>query len=238
MTHRRRTYYGVSIGILMVRSHFRRFPGDIGHADTWPFPVQYRIVDEATPQRVTNMHTHSLLDPFKRAAQELIDDGVDGIVTSCGFLSLYQRELADALTVPVATSSLLQYPLAARIIPSDRKVGILTFDAEALRGDYLAAVGVPADTPIAGMPRASDFVRSILAGDDTVSYDRLRDEVLAVARAFIDRHPEVGALVLECTNLAPFSAELAKTFGRPVFDAVSLVNWFHAGLRPRNFGHD
>ena len=26
----RKTYYGVSIGILMVRTHFRRFPGDIG----------------------------------------------------------------------------------------------------------------------------------------------------------------------------------------------------------------
>lgn len=231
----RKTYYGVSIGILMVRTHFRRFPGDIGNAETWPFPVQYRIVDEATPQRMTRIHEQDLLEAFKRAAQELIDGGVDGITTTCGFLSLYQRELADWSPVPVATSSLLQYPMAARLIASNKKVGILTFDGNALKGDYLESAGVPADTPVVGMPKDSEFVRSIVEGDDTVPYACLRDEVVAAATDFREKHPDIGALLLECTNLAPFSADLSATFGLPVFDVVSLVNWFHAGLRPRRF---
>jgi hypothetical protein len=235
MMNRARTYHGVSIGILMVRTRFRRFPGDIGHAGTWPFPVQYKIVEEATPQRMTRIHERSLLEPFKRAAQELIDGGIDGIATSCGFLAHYQQELADWSPVPVAASSLLQYPMATRLIASGKRVGILSFDGDALQGAYLQSTGIPADTPVAGMPPDSEFVRAILEDDDSVSFSKLRDEVLAVAGDFRKRHPDIGALLLECTNLAPFSADINEALGLPVFDVVSLVNWFHAGLKPRRF---
>ena len=235
MTPRKKTYYGVSIGILMVKTHFRRFPGDIGNAETWPFPVQYRIVDEAIPRHMTRIHEHDLLEPFKRAAQELIDGGVDGIATTCGFLSHYQQALVDALPVPVATSSLLQFPMVSRLISSDRRVGLLTFDRSALKDSYLEAVGIPPDTPIAGMPADSEFVRSILEGDDSLTYEHLRGEILAVAADFRRQHPALGALILECTNLAPFAAEISDALDMPVFDTVSLVSWLHAGLRPRRF---
>jgi hypothetical protein len=230
-----KTFYGVTIGILMVKTHFRRFPGDIGNAATWPFPVQYRIVPDALPTTITNLHNASLLEPFKRAAQELIEAGVDGITTTCGFLSIYQKELADFCSVPVATSSLLQVPMVERLIPSSKRVGILTYDGEALGGPYLKAVGIAADTPVAGMPRSSEFVRSIREGDVTVPYEILRDEVLHTAGGLLGDHPDIGALVLECTNLAPFSADINEHFGVPVFDTVSLVNWFHAGLRPQRY---
>jgi hypothetical protein len=184
---------------------------------------------------MTRIHERSLLEPFKRAARELIDGGVDGIATSCGFLAHYQKELADWSPVPVAASSLLQYPMAARLIASGKSVGILSFDGDALQGAYLQSAGIPADTPVAGMPPDSEFVRAILEDDDSVPFSRLRDEVLAVAGDFRKRRPDIGALLLECTNLAPFSADINEALGLPVFDAVSLVNWFHAGLKPRRF---
>lgn len=235
---RKKTYYGVTIGILMVKSHFRRFVGDIGHAGTWSFPVQYRIVEDAVPSRMTEMHNASLLEPFKTAAQELIEAGVDGITTTCGFLSIYQRELADFCSVPVATSALLQVPMVERIVPSGKRVGILTYDGEALNGPYLATVGVATDTPVVGMPKTSEFVRSIRNGDDTVPFEVLRAEVLAAADRLVAAHPDVGAIVSECTNLTPFSADIADRLGLPVFDAVTMVNCFHAALRPRRFLQD
>ncbi len=113
----KKTYYGVSVGILMVKSTFRRYHGDVGNAQTFDFPVQYRIVEDAVPSRMTELHSSSLLEPFKKAADELIEAGVDGITTTCGFLSIYQRELADHCSVPVATSSLLQVPMVERMLP-------------------------------------------------------------------------------------------------------------------------
>ncbi|MGJ7524600.1 aspartate/glutamate racemase family protein [Variovorax sp. GB1P17] len=235
MTERKKTYYGVSVGILMVKTTFRRYLGDIGHAGTWPFPVQYRIVEEALPAKMTELHSASLLEPFKRAARELVEAGVDGITTTCGFLSIYQQELADYCGVPVATSSLLQVPMVQRLIASNRQVGILTYNSDALSGPYLSAVGIAADTPVYGMPQSSEFVRSIKEGDDRVPYATLREEVLALAGRMIQENPRIGAIVSECTNLAPFTADIQERFGVPVYDTVSLVNWFHAGLRPRRY---
>jgi hypothetical protein len=235
LNERKKTYYGVSVGILMVRSYFERFLGDIGHAGTWDFPVQYRIVHDATPARMTELHNIDLLDKFKAAAQELIDAGVDGITTTCGFLSIYQRELAEFCSVPVATSALLQVPMVERLIPPSKRVGILTYNSTSLNGPYFEGVGVAADTPVVGMPPDGEFVRSIRDGDNSVRFETLREEVLEAAARLLREHPNVGAIVSECTNLTPYSADIAQRFGVPVYDAVSLVNWFHAGLRPRRF---
>ena len=49
------------------------------------------------------------------------------------------------------------------------------------------------------------------------------------------RHPDVGAIVLECTNMPPYAAALRRQVGLPVYDIYSMVNYFHAGLRPRVF---
>lgn len=237
MPHRRRTYYGVTIGILMVETYFRRWPGDIGNAETWPFPVQYRVVRGATPANITNLQDGKLLKPFIRAAQELIDEGVDGITTTCGFLALYQRELAAACNVPVATSALLQAPMIAHTLPDGQSAGILTYDAAALTAPYLEAAGVDPKTEIVGMLPASEFRRTIRDGDANTAYEVLEREVLEAAGELVARG-RIGAILCECTNLAPFSAAISARWGIPVFDIVSLVHWFHQGLRPRQYPHD
>jgi Asp/Glu/hydantoin racemase len=231
---RRKTYYGVTIGILMVETYFRRYEGDIGNAATWPFPVQYRIVRGAVPGKMTQLHDGSLLEPFKRAALELIEDGVDGIATTCGFLAYYQKALTEACPVPVAASALLQAPMVARTLPGGKRVGILTFSEEGLSTPYLEAAGVDPATPVVGMPPASVFCQSIRNGDPNAPYDVVEAEVLAAAQRLMALG-DIGAIVCECTNLTPFSAAMAERFGVPVFDAVSLVHWFHQGLRPRVF---
>jgi hypothetical protein len=235
MPDRKRTYYGVSLGILMLETYFERFNGDIGNAQTWPFPVQYRIVKGASPDRITSLTDDAMLGPFKAAADELIAAGVDGITTTCGFLALYQSELAAHCAVPVATSALLQVPMVARILPKGRRPAIMTFSAPSLTAKHLEAVGVDPKTPIFGMPPTSQFQRSIRTGDTSVSIETLRQEVLQVANSAVHSDPSIGALVLECTNLTPYSADLRRQLGVPIFDMVSLVHWFHRSLRPEVF---
>ncbi len=231
---RGRTYWGVTLGILMLETRFRRFAGDIGNAGTWPFPVAYKVVRGATPANIIHAHDGALLPAFIAAAGELVDEGVDGIATTCGFLAFYQAALAQACPVPVATSALLQVPMVARTLPGGRRVGILTYDAAALTAPYLEAVGVDPATLVVGVPAASEFRRAIVQGDTSVPYDVQEREVLDAAAALMDRG-DIGAIVCECTNMAPFSAAMAERFGVPVFDAVSLVHWFYQGLRPRVF---
>src|SRR5436190_16661618 len=92
--HGGKAVYGARLGILMLEARFPRIPGDMGNAGTWPFPVLYRVVAGATPERVVTQKAHGLLDAFLQAGAELVRLGADGITTNCGFLSLYQTELA------------------------------------------------------------------------------------------------------------------------------------------------
>jgi hypothetical protein len=232
---RKRTYHGVPIGILMAETHFERFLGDIGNARTWPFPVQYKVVRGAVPNKITDLANHDMLQAFKDAADELIDGGVDGITTSCGFLSLYQRELTAHCRVPVATSALLQVPMVARILPGGKRPGILTFSAETLTRPYLDRVGIDPSTPVVGMPSSSEFARSIREGDTSVGFATLQREVLSVAEQMVAKDPSIGAIVCECTNLSPYAHDVRHQLGVPVFDMVTLMHWFHRGLRPERY---
>jgi hypothetical protein len=227
--------HGVAIGILMLDTKFVRFNGDIGNAITWPFPFLYKIVKGAVPSAVTDLVNHNLLTHFNTAADELIAEGVDGITTTCGFHSLYQQEFSAHCSVPVATSALLQVPMVARILPKGKRPGILTFSAESLTAPYLLSVGVDPSTPVAGMPRESEFQRAICEDDGAVSFATLLHEVLDVAESFLKSDASIGALVCECTNLSLYAHYIYRRLDVPVFDMVTLVHGFHGGLRPKLF---
>lgn len=55
-----------TLGILMVKTRFRRYLGDIGNPGTWPFPVRYRVVEEAIPQRMGHLTCWSRLNARRR----------------------------------------------------------------------------------------------------------------------------------------------------------------------------
>jgi hypothetical protein len=207
--HGGKTVYGACVGILMLETRFPRIPGDIGHAATWPFPVLYRVVRGATAERVTtaraNDRSTGLLDAFLAAGAELVQDGADGITTSCGFLSIYQRELAAHCRVPVAASALMQIPFIERLLPPGKRVGVLTFSSALLGPDHLAAAGAAPDTPIVGAERGREFSRVIARGEMTLDIATARQDILAAGDELVKAHPEVGAVVLECTNMVPFA---------------------------------
>lgn len=233
---RRKTLHGAVVGVVMVETWFARWPGDVGNASTFSFPVQYRVVRESSPAEMVKLGSGAMLAPFRRAAEELVLTGVDGIATSCGFLALYQKELAAALPVPVATSALLQVPMVEATLPAGRRAGVLTYAPEALGAATLAGVGVRPDIAVGGFSPGMLFRDGIAQGRADIPRAALEAEVVQVAEALLAKDPAIGAIVLECTNLSPFSAAIRDACGVPVYDVVSLIEWFHAGLRPRRFG--
>jgi Asp/Glu/hydantoin racemase len=228
--------YGARLGILMLEARFPRIPGDMGNATTWPFPVLYKVVKGASPQRVVRERAAGLLDALLEAAKELTELGSDGITTNCGFLSLYQNDIARHVGVPVATSSLMQAPFIERVLPPGQRVGILTISAEALTGEHLRAAGVNEETPIVGTDGGGEFSRAILDNELELNVAAAERDILEAGETLVRRYPEVGAILLECTNMSPYARVLSEHVARPVFDIVSFVTWFHAGLRPRDFG--
>ena len=238
MIHRGgKAIYGAPLGILMLEARFPRIPGDMGNATTWPFPVLYRVVPGASPERVVLEGARGLLPAFLDAAAELVRSGAEAITTNCGFLSLFQREIAARVGVPVATSSLMQVPWVQATLPPGRRVGVISISGATLGPAHLEAAGAPADTPVAGTEGGRELFRVLIRAEtEQLDDERAEQDVVDAGRALCARHPEVGAIVLECTNMPPYAAALREAVGLPVFDITSMVGWFHAGLRPRRFG--
>ncbi len=227
--------YGASVGILMLEARFPRIAGDMGNATTWPFPVHYKIVRGASPDRVVRNNAQGLLPDFVEAARELVADGVDGITTNCGFLSLFQREIAEAVGVPVATSSLMQVGMVNALLPPGKRAGILTISASTLTPDHLAKANVPADTPIGTTEGGREFTRAILGNEFELDVDAARADNVEAARALAAANPDLGAIVLECTNMVPYAAAIHAATGLPVFSIQTFVTWFQASLAPPRF---
>ena len=218
------------LGILALDTAFPRIRGDVGCPETFPFPVRIAVVPGAGVEAVVARADPALLPRFVAAGQALAAEGCVGIVTTCGFLVRWQRELAAALPVPVLTSALLQVPLIARSLPAGRRVGIVTYSRADLDPATLLAAGVAADAPVAGIDPAGVFARTIRQGATSLDLAGMRADVIVATRQLINAHDDVGALVLECANMPPYRAAVAAAVGLPVFDAAQLFTWFHAGL--------
>ncbi len=233
-----KTVYGATVGILMLETQFPRIHGDMGNAGTWNFPVQYRVVDGATPERVVQGNPAELTERFISAGRELLRAGCDGISTTCGFLSLIQEDVRSALGVPVATSSLMQVPMVQALLPAGKRCGVITISETSLGPQHLMAAGAPSDTPIVGTDGGRCMTRDILADRPEIDFEACRLDMIDAGKTMIERHPDVGAIVLECTNMAPYARDLRKATGLPIYSIYSFINWFQSGLQPRRFEND
>jgi Asp/Glu/hydantoin racemase len=207
------------VGVLMLDTRFPRPPGDIGCPQTFAragIPARLVTVAGASPIRVVQEADPSLLRPFVAAAQRLAEEGAAMLTTSCGFLARFQHALADAVSIPVVTSSLLQ----ARELAHP---GIVTFDAAALVPEVLQAAAVPAGTPVAGVRPGCEFHRRILGNEATLDLAEAQRNVVEAAERLVQLHPHVDAIVLECTNMPPYREAVARATGRPVHDIETLV---------------
>ena len=211
------------LGVLMLQTRFPRPLGDIGHAQTFNFPVLRRLVHGATPERVVRGRDVAALQPFITTARQLVAEGCTAITTSCGFLALWQRELQAALfgppLVPVWTSSLLQ--LAD--VPG-RLCGVITIEAASLTPEHFTAVGADPQTPVEGITPGCPLHRTLLQDLPQLDEADAQAQVLAAAQRLLARHPQVNTLVLECTNLPPYAAALRQAAGLPVLDVVTMLN--------------
>jgi len=218
------------LGILSLDTAFPRLRGDVGCAETFPFPVRFATVPGATVDGVVHQSDAGLLPFFVGAANALAAQGCIGIATTCGFLARWQREVADAVSVPVLTSVLMQVPLIAATLPAGKRVAIVTYSSADLTPGVLNAAGITDDLPIEGVDPAGCFARTIRDGATTLDRARMEADTVDAARRIVARHRDVGALVLECANMPPYRDAVCDAVRLPVFDAAQCIAWFYAGL--------
>ncbi|MEX0317915.1 MAG: aspartate/glutamate racemase family protein [Ruegeria sp.] len=218
---------GISIGVLSLESYFPKPPGHIKNPSSLPFTVMYEMLDGITVPELLGNPTGEMKDRLIEAAKRLEAKGVHAITGSCGFLALFQREIAQAVSVPVFVSSLIQVPMVYQM--TQAPVGVLTASADALTDAHLEGVGA-AGVPIVvqGLDHTEEFATVILRNERTaMDLDKVEAELIEAAQGMMARAPEIGAVVLECTDLPPYAHKLQQAIRRPVFDLTTLTTMVH-----------
>lgn len=218
----------------MLDTGFPRPSGDVGNPASWEMPVRFKKVSGASPDKIIRQGGAGLIEDFLIAGEALIAEGCGALVTSCGFMARHQSVLSTKLSVPIATSSLLQLPMVSTLIGQERKVGVITYDDAGLDDAIFAACGADVSTPRIGMPDGGAF-RELIEGSGTYDRVALEAEIIHAAQELKSREHDLGAVVLECTNMPPFAQAVAKACRLPVFDVLSLGHWLFSSTSSRAF---
>jgi hypothetical protein len=195
--------------------------------------VLRHVVAGAVPARIVGERDPAWLAPFVEAARALAKEGCAAVITSCGFLARHQRALAAALPIPVWTSSLLCVPELDRRLGPGCRAGVVTVDAASLGAPELEGAGARADTPVAGLAVDSPFRRTLLGNEASLDEAEAERATVDAALRLVRSHAEVGALVLECTNMPPYADAVRAATGLAVHDIVTLVRERWSALRIR-----
>ena len=234
-----RTFYGQDIGILMMDTKFPRLAGDPGNAMTFPFPVCYKVVhDVFEGNKLPRDADEILLNAFCKAAKELERDGCRAITTCCGFLAGFQRELADAVDIPVFTTTLTLVPMIAAMIGRDKQIGIFSERAEFMTDSLFEKSGWTSKDYkicVSDLPEQSEFNELVIYNRESGDLDEIRESIRTMTREHMAKYPETGAIVLECPNFAPFGDVISKESGVPVFGLNQLIEFIQSSLQYRAY---
>ena len=240
--------YGMGLGIILVDDIYPVFPGDVRNASAYPFPIQYEIAQGVDLVKlVVDEDKSPCLQPVLRAAKKLDSMGCRAIAAECGYFAYLQQEVASHVDVPVFMSSLLQVPWAQQLIGRDKVVGILVASAPFLAKAHLEAAGVQISSNyvLAGAMdggRCPEF-QNLWVSDcrpdiPQATYEAAERDFVAAGLDFFRHHPNMGAMVLECTGFPPFARALQREIDIPLFSWGTLLDYAYSVAAHRDYyGH-
>ena len=83
---------------------------------------------------------------------------------------------------------------------------------------------------IKGLEDKEVFTDFTVQNWDRVDTEKCRAELLEATEELLHENDDIGAMVLECTNMPPYTKDIQQVVGMPVFDIVTLVNFVHSGI--------
>lgn len=222
--------YGQPLGVLLLDARYPRLPGDCGHASTYARPVRFHVVPGLRADELIHHYHDEIGDRVLAQALGLVREGVKVIAGGCGFFAVLQERMRRELPVPFLTSSLVQVPWLRRVFGG--RIGVLTIDEAALTDDYVGACGWSRSDPdvvVEGVDPDGTFARVYFENRDRFDPEDMARDLLDAAARLSARTPDLRAVVLECTNMAPFAWRIQAALGGvPVFDIQLLADFFTA----------
>ncbi len=218
---------GFPVGILQLWAHLPFFPGNVSNPYTYDFPVKFI---EVKGSGIANILAGdmSLVDNIIEAAKQLETDGCRVICANCGFFAHYQKLVAKELDVPCYLSAMVQVPWAFVSMKPDQKLGIMTANSGNLTKSLFEACDITEEMQkrccVYGMQDYQEFW-NMQIGEGGLDYEKTGEQLLEQVRKMMNEHPDIGAILLECTDMPPYAHLIQAEFNVPVYDAITLINF-------------
>lgn len=227
---------GVAIGILVIEACYPLMPGNVANASSYDFPVLYKVMKGTTLSQVLSADP-ALLDKIVDGGKNLEQQGVRAIIGACGYFANYQKAAATALKVPVFMSSLLQVPIIMQSLKSAQKVGIVCASVDSLTPNTLSQCGINDQSRlvITGAQDLPEFQNLFRCTEGLYSH-KLEQEMVGLVKQFVSDNPDIGAILLECSDMPPYAWAIQNAVKLPVFDFITLINWIQQAVVRRPFG--
>ena len=226
---------GCAMGILVIDIWYPLLPGNVANASTYDFPVIYKILKGASVEQILSGDP-VLLDMVIQGGKELIQQGARAITGACGSFAYYQKAAAAELNVPTFLSSMLQVPLIAQSLKPEQKIGIIAASEEALTQKVFDECDItdPSRLVITGARVLPEF-QNLLKCTGRFNSHKLEREVVGLAQQLVDDHPDIGAILIQCSDLPPYAWAIQNTVKLPVFDMTTLIGWVYNAVVRRPF---
>ncbi len=209
-----------------------KLKGNSTNLESYDYPVQIRRVEGASAESIVINPDETVLQRMVSLMKEMIAEGVKAITTSCGFNAIHQKRLADSVNVPVFTSSLMQIPFVLRTLKKGQSVAVITARKASLTPLHFQNCGIADLAPvhIIGMEEWEEWGKVLDSKVPGVDMGLIEKEIIEAGLLAKKQYPDVGAFVLECTDMPPFSKAIRSATGLPVFDFITLVNYVNQAV--------
>jgi len=226
----------VKLGVIRLDYDYPPAPGDIDHPGSFGYEVHYRVVPGLTFSMCQSGQMTSVVEQeFVTAVEWLVNQGVSGITGDCGFMMYFQALARRTIKKPVFMSSLSILPAITCAFNFHELIAIFTANSQTLkpmRPLIKDQCGVDPDEKrfvIVGCEDVPGF--EAVAAGGKVNTVKVTPGMVALGKKTLKENPGVRCILLECTELPPYSDALRAALGIPVFDAITACDFFMAGCK-------
>lgn len=219
---------GEAVGVIVLNSSIPCPPGHVSNAWTFDFPIHYLRVDEAGIEEVVNRGDRKILDAIIDAAKSLEQDGCRAVCADCGYFGNYQQEIAASVDIPVYMSSVIQLAWIAISLKPAQKIGVICASKDGIPDEMFRACGISRDIQarcvVRGAGNKPEFAK-LLADAGQLNFEKIKNELVDIAVTMQNETPDIGAILLECTDMPPYAYAIQAATNLPVYDAATLLKY-------------
>lgn len=227
------------LGILSIEDmYIPILPGNVMNGFTYNYPVQIQFV-KGLKSADLFAGKEEVYPRILDAVKELQKYGVRAITGACGFFGNFQSKLAAEVDIPVALSSLISLPWIAAMLKPNEKIAVLTANGASCTEKLLKSCMVPDAVIerliIKGMEFYPQFGETIIHNKGGFDNAKVKEEFINLSSSLVKEYHDIGAFLLECTEMPPYAHLVQAVTQRPVYDFISMLNWVASGLCRKPF---